>query len=88
MCHVGRTTGVRCGTVTGVNLTVNYPEGSVSGLFRSNICSEPGDAGGPAYSGTTALGIIVASSGNCTSGGVTYYQPVVEWLSVYGLSMY
>ncbi|MFD3922815.1 S1 family peptidase [Streptomyces sp. NPDC058595] len=88
MCHVGRTTGVRCGTVTGVNLTVNYPEGSVSGLFRSNICSEPGDAGGPAYSGTTALGIIVASSGNCTSGGVTYYQPVVEWLSVYGLSLY
>ncbi|QHY99901.1 Streptogrisin-B precursor [Streptomyces sp. S4.7] len=88
LCHTGRTTGVHCGTVTGVNLTVNYPEGSVSGLFRSNICSEPGDAGGPAFSGTTALGIIVASSGNCSSGGVTYYQPVVEWLSVYGLSLY
>lgn len=88
LCHVGRTTGVRCGTVTGVNLTVNYPQGTVSGLFRSNICSEPGDVGGPAYSGTTALGIIVASSGNCSSGGVTYYQPVVEWLSIYGLSVY
>ncbi|MEU0955497.1 S1 family peptidase [Streptomyces niveus] len=88
LCHVGRTTGVRCGTVTAVNVTVNYPEGSVSGLFRSNICSEPGDAGGPAFSGGTALGIIVASSGNCSSGGVTYYQPVVEWLSVYGLSIY
>ncbi|MFF2185028.1 S1 family peptidase [Streptomyces sp. NPDC058155] len=88
LCHTGRTTGVHCGTVTAVNVTVNYPEGSVSGLFRSNICSEPGDAGGPAFSGTTALGIIVASSGNCSSGGVTYYQPVVEWLSVYGLSLY
>ncbi|MFB6775028.1 S1 family peptidase [Streptomyces sp. NPDC056337] len=88
VCHVGRTTGHRCGIVQAVNVTVNYGGGSVSGLFRSNVCSEPGDAGGPAFSGTTALGIIVGSSGNCSSGGVTYYQPVVEWLSVYGLSIY
>ncbi|MFF2945693.1 S1 family peptidase [Streptomyces niveus] len=88
LCHVGRTTGVRCGTVNGVNVTVNYPEGAVSGLFRSTICSEPGDVGGPAFSGGTALGIIVASSGNCSSGGTTFYQPVVEWLAVYGLSLY
>lgn len=88
LCHTGGTTGVHCGTVTGVNVTINYPEGTVSGLFASNICSEPGDIGGPAFSGTTALGVIVAASGNCASGGVTYYQPVVEWLSVYGLSIY
>ncbi|MEU8743317.1 S1 family peptidase [Streptomyces parvulus] len=88
VCHVGRTTGYRCGTVQAVNVTVNYGGGSVSGLFRSNVCSEPGDMGGPAFSGTTAIGIIVGSSGNCGSGGVTYYQPVVEWLSVYGLSIY
>ncbi|MFF7604405.1 trypsin-like serine protease [Streptomyces parvulus] len=88
VCHVGRTTGYRCGTVQAVNVTVNYGGGSVSGLFRSNVCSEPGDVGGPAFSGGTALGIIVGSSGNCSSGGVTYYQPVVEWLSVYGLSVY
>lgn len=88
VCHVGRVSGYRCGTVTAVNLTVNYPEGAVSGLFRSNICSESGDASGPAFSGSTALGVIVAASGNCASGGATYYQPVVEWLSVYGLSLY
>lgn len=88
LCHVGGTTGLHCGTVTGVNVTIAYPQGTVSGLFSSNICSEPGDVGGPAFSGTTALGIIVASSGNCSSGGVTYYQPIVEWLSVYGLSIY
>lgn len=88
LCHVGRVTGYRCGTVTAVNVTVNYPEGVVSGLFRSNICSESGDAGGPAFSGGTALGVIVATTGNCASGGATYYQPVVEWLSVYGLSLY
>ncbi|MFD9541516.1 S1 family peptidase [Streptomyces sp. NPDC060022] len=88
VCHVGRVTGYRCGTVTAVNVTVSYPEGTVSGLFRSNICSEPGDVGGPAFAGSTALGVIVAISGNCAAGGATYYQPVVEWLSVYGLSLY
>ncbi|MFH8804610.1 S1 family peptidase [Streptomyces sp. NPDC017936] len=88
VCHVGRTTGHRCGTVQAVNVTVNYGGGVVYGLFRSTVCSEPGDTGGPAFSGGTALGIIVGSSGNCSSGGFTYYQPVVEWLSVYGLSVY
>jgi streptogrisin B len=88
VCHVGRTTGYRCGTVQAVNVTVNYAEGAVYGLFRSTICSEPGDTGGPAFSGGTALGIIVGSSGNCGSGGFTYYQPVAEWLSAYGLSIY
>ncbi|MFI8192015.1 S1 family peptidase [Streptomyces sp. NPDC085946] len=88
ICHVGRTTGYRCGTVQAVNVTVNYGGGTVYGLFRSTICSEPGDTGGPAFSGGTALGIIVGSSGNCGSGGVTYYQPVTEWLSAYGLSVY
>ena len=88
ICHVGRTTGYRCGTVQAVNLTVNYGDGIVHGLFRSTICSEPGDAGGPAFSGGTALGIIVGSTGTCASGGFTYYQPVTEWLSAYGLTVY
>ncbi|CAL9658260.1 S1 family peptidase [Streptomyces sp. Tu 3180] len=88
VCHVGRTTGYRCGTVQAVNVTVNYGGGTVYGLFRSTVCSEPGDTGGPAFSGGTALGIIVGSSGNCASGGFTYYQPVAEWLSAYGLSVY
>lgn len=88
LCHVGRTTGVRCGTVTALNISVQYPEGTVHGLFSSNICAEPGDVGGPAFSGSVALGIIAAASGSCASGGATYYQPVVEWLAVYGLSLY
>ncbi|WP_405607824.1 S1 family peptidase [Streptomyces sp. NBC_01508] len=88
LCHVGRVTGYRCGTVTGVNISVNYPEGVVSGLFSSNICAEPGDVGGPAFSGGIALGVIAAATGSCSSGGVTYYQPVVEWLAAYGLSLY
>ncbi|MFH8369641.1 S1 family peptidase [Streptomyces sp. NPDC018031] len=88
LCHVGRVTGLRCGTVTGVNLTVHYPEGTVNGLFRSTICSEPGDTGGPAFAGTTALGFIVGAGGNCATGGTTYYQPIAEVLAAYGLTLY
>ncbi|AKH82519.1 streptogrisin B precursor [Streptomyces sp. CNQ-509] len=87
LCHYGRVGGYRCGTVQAVNLTVNFPGGTVSGLFRSSICSEPGDTGGPAFSGGRAVGIIVGGSGNCTSGGVTYYQPVKEILAAYGLTL-
>ncbi|MFI1399347.1 S1 family peptidase [Streptomyces sp. NPDC020681] len=88
LCHVGRVGGYRCGIVQSVNNTVTYPEGVVYGLFRSNICSEPGDPGGPAFSGGTALGVIVGGSGNCSTGGTTFYQPVTEALSTYGLSLY
>ncbi|MQY10783.1 Streptogrisin-B [Streptomyces sp. RB5] len=85
LCHVGKLTGIHCGLVVSVNATVSYPEGTVTGLFRSNICSDPGDAGGPAFSGTTALGVIVGgSSGSCA----TYYQPIVEILAAYGLTIY
>ncbi|MEK8105666.1 hypothetical protein NKG94_11915 [Micromonospora sp. M12] len=44
MCRSGSTTGVRCGTVTGLNQTVNYSTGVIYGLIRTNICAEPGTA--------------------------------------------
>jgi streptogrisin C len=66
---------------------VNYQEGSVSGLTRTNACAEPGDSGGSWVSGTQAQGVTSGGSGNCTSGGTTYFQPVNEILSVYGVSL-
>lgn len=89
VCRSGATTGVRCGTVTGLNQTVNYAEGSVSGLIRTNICAEPGDSGGPLYvaSTGTVIGILSGGSGNCTSGGTSYYQPIMEILAAYGLTV-
>ena len=84
----GSTTGVRSGSVTAINATVNYAEGSVSGLIRTNVCAEGGDSGGALYNGTIALGLTSGGSGNCTSGGVTFFQPVTEALSVYGVSIY
>lgn len=67
---------------------MNYAEGSVSGLIRTTVCAEPGDSGGSLYSGSTALGLTSGGSGNCSSGGVTYFQPVVEALNAYGVSVY
>jgi streptogrisin B len=89
VCRRGATTGVRCGVVTGLNATVNYGDGStVSGLIRTNICAEPGDSGGPLYAGDKVIGILSGGSGNCTTGGTTYYQPIQEVLNAYGLSVY
>ncbi|MCW8102511.1 S1 family peptidase [Streptomyces tauricus] len=88
LCHVGRTSGVHCGRVTAVNATVNYAEGAVHGLIRSTTCSEPGDTGAPAYSGTLAVGFLVGATGNCTSGGISYHQPVAEVMAHFGLTAY
>ncbi|QGN49382.1 S1 family peptidase [Micromonospora sp. WMMD558] len=84
----GSTTGLRSGSVTALNATVNYAEGSVSGLIRTNICAQPGDSGGSLFSGSTALGLTSGGSGNCSTGGTTYFQPVTEVLSRYGVSVY
>ena len=54
----------------------------------TNVCAEGGDSGGSLYAGNTALGLTSGGSGNCSSGGTTYFQPVTEALSVYGVSVY
>ncbi|HEV2087144.1 MAG TPA: S1 family peptidase [Cryptosporangiaceae bacterium] len=84
----GSTTGVRSGKVTAVNATVNYPVGTVTGLIRTNVCSEGGDSGGSLFAGTTALGLTSGGTGDCKAGGTTYFQPVTEVLARYGVVVY
>jgi streptogrisin D len=88
VCRSGSTTHVHCGSVTGLNATVNYAQGTVYGLIRTNVCAEPGDSGGSLFAGNTAIGLTSGGSGNCTTGGTTFFQPVTEPLSVYGVSVY
>ena len=88
MTRRGSTTGIHSGRVTALNATVNYPQGTVTGLIRTNICAEPGDSGGSLYAGTAALGLTSGGSGNCSSGGTTFFQPVTEALSVFGVSVF
>ncbi|MFS8098779.1 S1 family peptidase [Lentzea alba] len=87
ICRSGSTTGWHCGEVGAKNQTVNYQEGSVSGLTRTNVCAEPGDSGGSWVSGTQAQGVTSGGSGNCSSGGTTFFQPVNEILSTYNLTL-
>ena len=88
ICRSGSTSGVHCGTVGVLNSTVNYgAEGTVTGLTQTNACAEPGDSGGSWYSGTQAQGVTSGGSGDCTSGGTTYFQPVNEILQTFGLKL-
>ncbi|KAI1359275.1 peptidase alpha-lytic pro domain protein [Xylaria arbuscula] len=87
ICRSGSTSGVHCGTVRALGATVTYAEGRVTGLTQTNVCAEPGDSGGPYYSGAQAQGVTSGGSGDCTSGGITYFQPVNEILSTYGLTL-
>ncbi|MBG0856452.1 S1 family peptidase [Streptomyces spinoverrucosus] len=86
----GSTTGTHSGRVTALNATVNYGGGDiVYGMIQTNVCAEPGDSGGSLYgSNGTAYGLTSGGSGNCTSGGTTFFQPVTEALSAYGVSVY
>jgi streptogrisin B len=85
----GSTTGTHSGRVTALNATVNYGNGEiVYGLIQTTVCAEPGDSGGPLYGGSTAYGLTSGGSGNCTSGGTTFFQPVTEALSAYGVHVY
>jgi streptogrisin B len=85
----GSTTGTHSGRVTALNATVNYGGGDiVYGMIQTTVCAEPGDSGGPLYGGTTAYGLTSGGSGNCSSGGTTFFQPVTEALSAYGVHVY
>jgi streptogrisin B len=84
----GSTTGIHSGRVTALNVTVRYQGGGkVGGMIQTTVCAEPGDSGGPLYDGTRALGITSGGSGNCQTGGTTFFQPVTEALSAYGVNM-
>ncbi|WP_448318898.1 S1 family peptidase, partial [Streptomyces sp. CO7] len=87
ICRSGSTTGWRCGTVQQHNTSVTYQEGTVSGVTRTSVCAEPGDSGGSFISGSQAQGVTSGGSGNCSSGGTTYYYPVNPILSSYGLTL-
>ena len=66
---------------------MTYQEGTVNGLIDTNVCAEPGDSGGSLFDGSTALGLTSGGSGDCCSGGETFFQPVPDALSALGASI-
>lgn len=83
----GSTTGVRSGRVTALNATVNYPEGTVTGLIETTLCAEPGDSGGPLFADGLALGLTSGGNGDCTIGGTTYFQPATTAMAALGVRL-
>ncbi|WP_168801488.1 S1 family peptidase [Glycomyces buryatensis] len=87
ICRSGSTTGWHCGTVEAFDQTVNYAEGTVNGLTQTTVCAEPGDSGGSYISGNSAQGMTSGGSGDCSSGGTTFFQPIGPALDAWGLTL-
>ncbi|MGW7054198.1 S1 family peptidase [Streptomyces sp. NPDC054888] len=83
----GSTTGVHTGRVTALNATVNFPEGTVTGLIETTVCAEPGDSGGPLFARGVALGVTSGGNGDCTTGGLTYFQPATTAMAALGVRL-
>ncbi|MGW0812189.1 S1 family peptidase [Streptomyces viridiviolaceus] len=86
--RMGSTTGLADGQVLGLDATVNYPEGTVTGLIQTDVCAEPGDSGGPLFTQDgLAIGLTSGGSGDCTVGGETFFQPVTTALEAVGATL-
>ena len=83
----GSTSGLAEGEVTALNATVNYPEGTVTGLIETTVCAEPGDSGGPLFSESVALGVTSGGNGDCKSGGTTFFQPLTKALTALNVKL-
>ncbi|MEV7908119.1 S1 family peptidase, partial [Streptomyces anulatus] len=87
VCRSGSTTDWHCGVIQQRDASVTYPQGTVFGLTRTNVCAEPGDSGGSFISIDQAQGVTSGGSGDCSSGGTTYFQPIGPILTAYGLDL-
>lgn len=86
--RMGSTTGLADGQVLGLDATVNYPEGMVTGLIQTDVCAEPGDSGGSLFTRDgLAIGLTSGGSGDCTVGGETFFQPVTTALAAVGATL-
>lgn len=85
VCLIGAdssSTGVHCGTITAVNVTVVFPEGTVNGLAATTVVVEPRSSAVTFVSGSKAEGVLVGSS-----TGTSYFHPIVQVLAQYGLQL-
>ncbi|MFJ6080222.1 S1 family peptidase [Streptomyces sp. NPDC092369] len=93
--RMGSTTGLKDGTITGLDATVNFqsetdPSGvdTVTGLIQTDVCAEAGDSGGSLFTQDGgAVGLTSGGSGDCTVGGETFFQPVTTALAATGATL-
>jgi hypothetical protein len=88
VCRSGSTTHWHCGVIQSRNETIRYEQGDVHQMAGTSVCAEGGDSGGSFITGDQAQGVTSGGYGNCSSGGRTWFQPINEILSVYGLTLH
>lgn len=76
------------GVVTGLNVTVNYQEGSVYGMSRPRSAPSPVTAVARCSRATSRWASLLAAAATCRSGGQTFFEPVVEAMYNYGVWVY
>ncbi|WP_367128002.1 S1 family peptidase [Saccharothrix sp. HUAS TT1] len=87
VCRSGSTTRWHCGVIQSRNETIHYAQGDVHQMAGTSVCAEGGDSGGSFITGDQAQGVTSGGYGNCSSGGRTWFQPINEILSTYGLAL-
>ncbi|GIH05492.1 hypothetical protein Rhe02_35590 [Rhizocola hellebori] len=96
LCKMGNTTKYTCGVVTAIDASQNKPGFVMEGLIRAEICSEPGDSGGPLMTpvqvGPTVyawpVGITLNGNGDCNEAEIyTNFEPLQKILDWYGLEL-
>ncbi len=98
VCKSGRTSGMTCGTVTGVNLTVNVNYGQACGgvgrfsnaIMYSptapyTVMSAPGDSGSPVLDAKTNAAVALNFAG--TQAGIGIGNPIGAVLSALQVSL-
>ncbi|WP_181362011.1 S1 family peptidase [Streptomyces sp. MA5143a] len=86
VCKHGITTGTTCGKVTLLNTRVTYaqvtdetgrlirPSTQINNVIQSNLCTEPGDSGGPVFTQPAAGSNTPVNAVAVHSGGLTVKQ--------------
>jgi streptogrisin C len=88
VCRSGRTTGWHCGVVEAKDRTVRSPRAPrAHRRTRPTACAEGGDSGGSWLAGTQGQGVTSGGSGDCTSGGTTFFQPLNPILEKWELTL-
>jgi streptogrisin C len=99
VCRIGSTSFYACGMLkgTGINEHISFTGGATSrvvgGMSSTDICTSPGDSGGPVISALRqAQGVVVGNfpvGRTCASNpkGNSYFQPINPILTAFGLQL-
>jgi hypothetical protein len=94
VCHSGATAGSSCGFVKRIDLTETYGGEHPGTLFHlteaagAELCTLPGDSGGPVFTSTTAIGIMSGALTEKTCGGnLMLYTEVTEDASLLNVTV-